>query len=205
MTTPHRLNSDFQLAYFIAGAKHTPDGAYVALYNQWIDMKQKVGCIAAQELRRRARRAAAIELSRSEDELISLNAQADLIEMDAEELIVQKNSEAAKKELAFIEEAMARLKPFCHYADRDILEQGELAEKEEWMREFLFRAENSAVTTGTVSPELIAAMRQHPDFENRLLPGLIDIYKRLTVSTKEDEDLVRFTMGKLEGKPKFLP
>lgn len=205
MTTPHRFNSDFQLAYFIAGAKHTPDGAYVALYNQWTDMKQKVDTIAAQELRRRAKRATATKLSQSEDEVISLNAQADLIEMDAEELIVQRNSEAAKKELAFIEEAMSRLKPFCQYADRDILEQGELAEKEEWLREFIFRAENSAVTTGTVSPELIAAMRQHPEFESRLLPGLIDVYKRLTVSTNEDEDLIRFTMGKLEAKPKLLP
>ncbi len=205
MSTPHRLNSDFQLAYFIAGAKHTPDGAYVALYNQWIDMKQKVDTIAAQELRRRAKKITATALSHSKDEVVSLNAQADLIEMDAEELIVQKNSEAAKKELAFIEEAMSRLKPLCRYADRDILEQGELAEKEEWLREFLFRAENSAVTTGTVSPELIAAMRQHPEFEDRLLPGLIDVYKRLTVSTNEDEDLMGLTMGRLEAKPRLLP
>ena len=48
MTTPHRLNSDFQLRHFIAGAKHTPDAAWCALYNQLVDIDEKVGCIAAQ-------------------------------------------------------------------------------------------------------------------------------------------------------------
>lgn len=179
MTTPHRLNSDFQLRHFIAGAKHTPDAAWCALYNQLVDIDEKVGCIAAQINRREAKRQlakAVLETYSPEDgspmEAHHLEAQADLFELAASQRAFDLNCEAAKKEKETIEKLMAELEPYCKYGHLPILERGEAVQREEWALELSCRIENSMLSIGSISPDLLSAARQHPDFTGAILPTI---------------------------------
>jgi len=190
---PHRQNSDFQLRYFLANGCHTADGAWSLMYNQKIDMDTKLKSSEVHLLRMKAKR---MELNfilenNHANEIQKLNAQAALLEMDINKETWEKNYEAAKDEMATIVKLMEELEPQRKYKHLPDSEAHEAMQREEWLYEFMTRAENYILSEGTIPQDQLQAMRSHPDFETRILPHIVGIYEKIEKITKDKD---RFTV-----------
>lgn len=178
---PHRQNSTFQLRYFLAGDCKTPDGAWTLLYGQKIDMEGKLRHVEVQRLRREAKIAKAQEVLDNPESTKSqkLEAQADILEQDADQPVWELNCEAAKQELQDILDLMAELEPLRKYSHLPLLEATEASQREEWLEELKTRAENYMVTQGTIPHDHLNTMRMHPDFEKYLSPFVQQLFERI--------------------------
>jgi len=178
---PHRNNSDFQLRYFIAGGCHTPDGAWNVMYEQKLDIQFKIEHTKAQIIRRKIRK---IELEQNYNdpnisELDKLRLEAELIEFDAGEGMLELALSGAEKELNTIKTIMDELEPYRKYSHLPLLEATEAAQQDEWREEFKHRIENYLITQGTIPEDQIRAMRNHPDFETNLVPHIRQVTQAL--------------------------
>lgn len=184
---PHRQNSDFQLRYFLAGDCKTPDGAWCLLYNQKIDIESKLRHSEAQVKRREAKIAKAkYTMATSGLEHECLDAEADLMEQEADLPIWELNLLGAKAELKTIVTLMDEIKPLCKYADLHILEASELAQRAEWLEELKVRAENFMITQGTIPHDHLNTMRMHPDFKEHLAPYVTHLLVTMQNVKRED-------------------
>lgn len=171
---PHRQNSDFQLKHFMANDCKTPDGAYVLLYGQRIDMENKIAHSDAQRKRREAKLEAAREVIEDQDSKRSaiLTAEADILEAEADVPTWELNLKAAHQELATIVRYMEELKPQCKHWSEDILAMSEASQEEEWRLELMCRAENFLLSQGSIPHDHLNTMRNHPQFASDILPHL---------------------------------
>lgn len=199
-SNPHRNNSDFQLRHFLAGSCFTPDGAWMLMYGQMIDREAVVKSCEAQRLRRDAKileAQAVIDDPRS-SQADKMRAQADIIEADAHYYTWSTNLEAAKMELATIKKLMEELEPHRKYAHLPLLEANEAAQRDEWLGEFKNRVENFLFSTGTIPEDHLRAMRNHPDFQNELLPHIVSVARQLEGAKNSIELLTNHSEAFLE-------
>jgi hypothetical protein len=180
-SSPHRNNSDFQLRYFIANDCHTADIAWCLMYEQKLDIQLKLESTKARTLRRKAKRIEIDEAIKSTDPVKQLNAQADLIEWESGEGLLEIAILGAEQEIATIESIMLELEPQRKYAHLPILEAAQAAQREEWLLEFQRRTENFLLSKGTIPEDQLNAMRNHPDFEVKLVPFITDIVQKISV------------------------
>jgi hypothetical protein len=181
-SSPHRNNSDFQLRYFMANNCHTADIAWCIMYEQKLDIHIKLESTKAKLLRRRAK---FIEIERdleSTDPVKQLNAEADLIEWQSGEGMLEMAILGAEQELATITSIMTELEPQRKYADLPILEAAQAAQREEWLLEFQRRTENYLLSVGTIPEDHLNAMRSHPDFESSLVPFITEVIHKIGVN-----------------------
>lgn len=178
---PHRMNSDFQLRYFIAGSCHTPDAAWLALYAQMLDAEEKVISTEAQQLRRiiTQRKAEAVMRSENSDPLEVMEAQAVIIELRASSKIFNLNVEGVKNELDSIKKMMVELEPFRKYGHMNVLEASEAMQREEWLLELKSRTEDYLVTTGMIPHDHMNALKCHPDFKGHLVPYVVELTSKI--------------------------
>ncbi len=188
---PHRQNSDFQLRYFLAGSCKTPDGAYALMYGQKIDLEAKLRYAEAQRLKREARIAAAEEILADESAPKSkrLEAQAEIVEANADVPIWEMNLQAARDELATVDTIMVELEPLRSFAHLPILEANEACQREEWRLELQERAENFLMAHGHIPHDQLQNMRYHPDFESHIVPHIKLIADRLRTIQSPSEGL----------------
>ena len=191
----NRLNHDFQIAYFLAGSCHTPDGAYALLCDLGDGRKGAWAMCEAGALREQAKRVRAQRKMLGADEPERLEGDADLAEINAMAETLAKNIAAAKAELAFIEKCIEEIQPQRRYALLSDPLAHEAAQREEWRLEFIRRAENFLATGGIPSDEF-NAMRLHPDFESEILPA-IEQAKQLLQTPEGMKKLVSRTRLKL--------
>lgn len=158
MTTPNRRNSDFQIAYLLAGKCHTADAAYAMLCNL-----------------REERELALYEAEKVADKF----ARRD----DVEARMFKRNLDAGVKELETINKCIERVQPLRKYSHLPDDEAHEACQREEWKLEFIARAENSLLSVGYLQPDQLAAMRSHPDFMSEIYPA-IEHSKMLIASGK---------------------
>lgn len=201
-SNPHRNNSDFQLRYFLAGSCFTPDGAWMLMYEQRIDREAVVKSCEAQRLRRDAKILEAQEVIENPNtsKADKMRAEADIIEVDANYYAWEKNLEGAKMELATITSLMEELEPYRKYKHLPLLEANEAAQRDEWMGEFKNRVENFLFSTGTIPEDHLRAMRNHPDFQTKLLPHITEVMNKLSQSKNAVECLTNHTEYFLEDK-----
>lgn len=181
-SSPHRNNSDFQLRYFMANNCHTADIAWCLMYEQKLDIQLKLEFTKAKELRRKAKRIEIDEGLKSEDPVKQLNAQADLIEWNSGEGMLEMAILGAEQEIATIESLMGELEPQRKYAHLPILEASQAAQREEWLLEFKHRTENYLLSKGTIPEDQLQAMRSHPDFESSIVPYISDVLHKITTN-----------------------
>ena len=147
MKPPNRVNSDFQTAYFLAGACHTPDGAYAVLCSQ-----------------------------RENREVALFEAESHLAEFLGQDTPIarmfMRNYDGAKAELAFIDKCIQALQPHRRYKDLPDAEAHEASQQEEWKLELIHRAENHMLTSGTIPADHFATMRMHPEFKTAIVPAI---------------------------------
>jgi len=181
-SSPHRNNSDFQLRYFIANDCHTADIAWCLMYEQKLDIQLKLESTKARTLRRKAKRIEIDEAIKSTDPVKQLNAQADLIEWESGEGLLEIAILGAEQEIATIESIMLELEPQRKYAHLPILEAAQAAQREEWLLEFQRRTENFLLSKGTIPEDQLNAMRNHPDFEVKLVPFITQVAEKISTS-----------------------
>ena len=191
----NRQNHDFQIAYFLAGDCHTPDGAYALLCDLREDRLNALRLVESAQLREKAKRLRAERLLTSEDEVVQLEARADLSEIAALEETTRRNVEAAKAELETIEKCISVLQPMRAYANLTDPQAHEAAQREEWKLELIRRAENFIMTQGTIPADHFNTMRLHPDFKTDILPALADV-KALLLGNNVEE------LRKLQDRPR---
>jgi len=180
-SSPHRNNSDFQLRYFMANNCHTADIAWCVMYEQKLDIQIKLESTKAKLLRRRAKFIEIEQALESTDPVKQLNAQADLIEWQSGEGMLEMAILGAEQELATITSIMSELEPQRKYADLPILEAAQAAQREEWLLEFQRRTENYLLSTGTIPEDHLNAMRNHPDFEVNIVPFITEVLHKISV------------------------
>ena len=171
----HRLNHDFQLRHFLAGSCHTPDAAWTLLYSQKIDMESKLKTAKAQAIDRKIKALEAENLLTSSDPIMRLQGEKIQAELEASQYIFDMNVEGAEKELETIVALMEELEPLCQYAHLPILERNEACWREEWALELIRRAENNLLAYGTIPPDQLETMRQHPDFKELIVPKILEL------------------------------
>ena len=193
----HRLNHDFQLKYFLAGSCHTPDAAWTLLYSQKIDMESKLKTAKAQAIDRKIKALEAEKLLQSSEELDRLQGEKILAELEASKYIFDMNVEGAEKELETITHLMEELEPLCKYSHLSILERNEVCWREEWLLELLRRAENNLLAYGTIPPDQLETMRQHPDFKEKIVPKILELTTQIQIQDRGK------TFRELEDSPIF--
>lgn len=189
----NRLNHDFQIAYFLAGSCHTPDGAYGLLCDLEEDRENALRSAQAQAMRVEAKKIAAKRALKTagDDEAAHLMASADLVEAEHAAESMARNVDAAQRELATIRRCKSIVEPMRQYAHLPLADAHEAAQREEWCLEFIRRAENSLMASGNVPTDQIAAMRQHPDFATRILPAIDNARALLASAAGRDALLAR--------------
>lgn len=181
-SSPHRNNSDFQLRYFIANNCHTADTAWCLMYEQRLDIYIKLEATKAKMIRRKAKYIEVQQKLKSNDELERLNAEADLIELQSGEGLLEMAVKGAEQEIATIESIMAELEPQRKYGHLPVLEASQAAQREEWLLEFKRRCENYLISIGTIPEDHLNAMRNHPDFEQEIVPHVQQITQQIESS-----------------------
>lgn len=168
----NRQNHDFQIAYFLAGSCHTPDAAYALLSDLHEDRDNAIKSYEASKMREQAKVIRAERLMNSEDAADQLDGQADIVEIEAMRITVEKNLAAAVAERTTIEKCMAKLEPLRKYAHLSLPEANQAAQAEEWKFELIRRAEDFMITTGSIPTDHFATMRMHPEFKTAIMPAM---------------------------------
>jgi hypothetical protein len=203
MARNNRNNSNFQIAYFIAGSCHTPDGAYSILCDLKEKQEMALSQVESSRLRDRAKVLSATRLLSSEDEVIRLEAQADISEVEGFAEVTARNVLAAQSELEFIKLCMEKLEPHRLYSHLSLPEAHEASQREEWKLELIARAENYLLTTGTIPADHFVTMRMHPDFGNDIMP-VIEKISTLIALPEGKKQLLHICAAKNFDLPKLL-
>jgi len=161
---------------------HTADVAWCLMYEQKLDIQIKLANTKAGILKRKAKRVEIDEGINSTDIVKQLNAQADLIEWESGEGLLEMAILGAEQEIATIESIMVELEPQRKYANLPILEAAQAAQREEWLLEFQRRSENFLLSNGTIPEDHLNAMRNHPDFEVKLVPFITEVAQKIATN-----------------------
>ncbi|MES2319943.1 MAG: hypothetical protein V4631_20880 [Pseudomonadota bacterium] len=175
----NRLNKDFQIAYFLAGSCHTPDGAYSLLCDLRESRSDAIKHAAATALRVQAKRVRAQQLINSDDEAVRLDGHADLVEIDATLDTANACYAAAVAELATIDLCIERVQPLRKFAHLSAPQAHEAAQFDEWKLELISRGENYLMAEGRIPMDHFATMRQHPAFATDIYPALEAVKEKL--------------------------
>lgn len=197
-----KTNTNFQIAYFIAGSCHTADAAYIALLSLRNDRQQALDAAKVSELKRMAAKLRAKKLAESDDIADRLDSQAELLEIENTERLTERLLKAANEEIEFIDYCMQQVQPLRKYGDLDDHAAAEACQREEWLAELMSRAENYMLTQGTIPHDQFSTMRQHPDFAHAILPRLEKLHLALSDPTRSKDLLLEnhgFDLPKLIG------
>ena len=142
----------------------------------------KLESTKAKMLRRKAKMLEIEQGLASTDPIKQLNAQADLIEWQSGEGLLEMALLGAEQEIATITSIMDELEPQRKYAHLPLLEAAQAAQREEWLLEFQHRSENYLLSRGTIPEDQLQAMRSHPDFETQLVPYITGIVEKIATN-----------------------
>lgn len=171
----NRVNHDFQIAYFLAGSCHTPDGAYALLCDLKEEREMALASVKSSLLRTNAKLLKSKYLLENGSEWEKIEAQADIVEIQENEKFTERNIKAAEKELEFINKCIEKIQPHRKYSHLSDPEANEAMQQEEWKLELMNRAENFLLTTGNIPPDQFSTMRQHPNFNDSILPFIQNV------------------------------
>jgi hypothetical protein len=175
----NRQNSNFQIAYFIAGSCNTPDAAYFALLNLKQERQRAVDSIPIALLKYKAQRLRLEQKLTHGDAADQLDAEAELMALDLDEKNYTPLSESALAELQYITECMEQIQPHRKYSHLSDIDAAEAMQAEEWGLELKRRAENYLLTSGTIPHDHFNTMRMHPQFQTLLLPHIEQVHRAL--------------------------
>lgn len=203
-------NTNFQIAYFLAGACHTADGAYFMLMDLKRDRVAAMDNASVVNKRNEAKliRAKAYLASGKADAAGELEAKADIEEIENMNKIGKAAYEVAVHELDFIQSCIDKVLPMCKYVGKEginEIEAHEMAQTEEWKHELTRRAENFLLTSGTIPADEFNTMRMHPEFKKEILPRIKEVQQSIFLEDGRPNMLGRAKLeDELEGSFKLL-
>lgn len=184
----HRKHSSFALKHFLAGGCYTPDAAYCLLYAQREQIEMDVAAGRAAVLKQKAD---ALEYKLKLDPMIDKRSteewttqeEIEYLRLEAEQIRAEalipnfeKNYEGAKRELKELDNILEAIKSQCKYWNEDILQMEQDMQSDEWREELKGRAENMMLANQLgIGYDHLQTMRQHPDFENHILPHIKNV------------------------------
>lgn len=199
----NRVNHNFQILHFLVGSCFTADGAFSLLCDLREEREMALNTVEVAAIREKAKRITIERMLKSEDEVVRLNAEADLLEIDLGIAVSTRNIAAAKDELKYINECIEKITPLRKFAHLPDHESHEACQQEEWKLEFKARIENQLITTGTIAPDDFNHMRMHPEFHSFLLPT-IDQTSALLAAPESRATLLENFNKKSFDLPKLL-
>lgn len=168
-------NSNFQIAFFLAGKCHTADEAYRLLCELGEDRDVAIKNADATRLRAEVKRIKAERTLRwSILPTKRIEARADLLELLAFEGQSKAVYEQGVREREFIDVLIERVKPFRKYSSYPDHEAHQMAQREEWKLKLIHRAKTFLLTSGTIPQDHLETMMTHPDFEKEIIPAIED-------------------------------
>lgn len=169
-----RTNHNFQIAYFLLGKCHTPDGAYALAFDLLEDRERALAAARTNVKRAKAKKMAAeAALQRLPiDSPDRLMVEADLEEMAEGAAHVGWLVAQAEREAQFIKDCIAKIEPLRRYGHLPDHEAFEAAQRDEWRLELIHRAECFIGSQGFIPADELATMRAHPDFATSILPEI---------------------------------
>src|SRR5574341_297095 len=172
----HWNNSQFQLRYFLIGACHTADEGYRLARELEEDRQRALDNCRVQLTKRQAVLQCAKILSVVP--LVRHWARAVLLQEQLERKRLQALINAAEWELCTIRRCIEELQPLRRYAHIPDHEAHQACQREEWRLRLMTRCENM-LAAGGIAWDHIATMRQHPDWEEHILPHLLEVQQKL--------------------------
>ncbi|MCK5307110.1 MAG: hypothetical protein KAJ73_00730 [Zetaproteobacteria bacterium] len=178
----HWKNSNFGIRNFIANGCHTPDEAYRMLKQLYEERDLAVRNVKAEQLRTeaKAQRARMVLNNADADRPTLLEAEADLVEIEAFKEHGEMLLADAKRERAYIQSLIDQVQPlrkFAHLPDPEAFQE---CQEEHWKLELLWRAENFMATQGFIPHDHMATMRLHPAWKAEIHPRLIELEAHFT-------------------------
>jgi hypothetical protein len=174
----YKQNTNFQIAYFLAGSCHTPDGAYAMLCNLRDERTAAIQNYDVAMLRNKAKKL------KAEEQPNDFECQADILEINNSEISGKVLLEAALDELSFIQKCIDAVNPHRKYKDLPDIKAHEAAQQEEWKLELINRAENYLLTVGNIPADQFTTMRMHPEFITEILPAINNVVALLNSPEK---------------------
>jgi len=170
----NRVNSNFQIAYFLTGSCFTADGAYSLLCDLKEGREMALNEVEANACQKKSDilRIESIINDKNSKEWEILKAKAELLRIEANEDLNTKNLIAAQKEIEFINKCIEKIQPLRKFSHLPDDESHQAIQQEEWKFELLNRAENYMLTSGTIPTDHFSAMRQHPEFKSYIAPQI---------------------------------
>jgi hypothetical protein len=199
----HKQNTNFQIAYFLAGSCHTPDGAYSLLRELREERQTAIDNYKVKELKNEAKAIRANKLLQG-DEAEKLEGQAELLELENNKKSGEVLYQAALDEVAFIDKCLAVIEPLRVYKDLPDSEANEMSQWDEWKLELIRRAENFMLTTGGIPTDEFNTMRLHPDFQTEILPRINEIRQMILTESGREKALEQIEGAKFQEITKLL-
>lgn len=199
----NRQNTDFQLAYFIAGSCKTADGAWSVLQAQKKDMEKRIASAKASRLRLKIRKNKIDEMPESTEEE-ELEKEASLIEYNSDYETFLDTYRGAEMELDTINDLIERIEPYCQFDTSDYLVHQEQTQRLEWQEELKARGENMTLSNILGIPyDHLNTMRMHPDFSSEILPHINKTRQAINQSNKSRDD--SYILNFLNRESESLP
>lgn len=172
----HRQNHDFQIIHFLIGSCHTPDAAYALCQDLREERFNAIENYKVSKIKEKSKILKANKLLNSPSEEDQLEGEAELLEIANNAKTGEVLYNTACKELIFIDDCIAKLRPNCKYKDLPDDEACQLMQQEEWKFELIRRAENILISQATGIPsDQLDTMRMHPEFTTAILPAIASI------------------------------
>ena len=172
----HRQNHDFQIVNFLIGSCHTPDAAYALCQDLREERFNAIENYKVSKIKEKAKILRAQRLLASEDEADKLDGEAELLEISNNAKTGEVLYNTACKELVFIDDCIAKLRPNCKYKDLPDDEACQAMQPLEWEGELIRRAENCLLSQALGIPaDQLDTMRMHPSFSTTILPTIVAI------------------------------
>lgn len=168
----HWKNSAFQTLAFVVARCHTADEAFKKVMLAADDRKRSLEKSQTSCMRMEARlEKAKYDMENAENSWERKEAEASVVDIENDLEYTKKLAAGARTELAFLRNLLDRIDPYRKY--KHMGDDGfEAAQREEWLYEFIRRAQNSIWATGTIPPTQLDAMRSHPDFNTAIYPTI---------------------------------
>lgn len=175
-----KVNTFFQITYFLLGSSHTVDGAYFLARDLLVEREQALQNAQVKKLEKEA------EIMRLQSVIDDLGskpwdkkkAEAELLRMNLNGDYVTHLFSQAQAEHDFLKRCCEVLQEKRKYKDYSDSEAHELSQREEWLGELLERVENMLLTGGIPHNEL-ETFRHHPDFKQIILPHIKNVREML--------------------------
>lgn len=185
----NRTNTDFQIAYFLAGSCHTPDGAYALLKSQEQLKALALASADASEYRIKSLRQWYGFLAFAGWVCPPLRNYAlwKLKDLEASKEVARANYAGAVAELEFMRKCIDKIQPHRKLAHLPDTEAFEACQKEEWKLHLISEAQNHLIANGVIPAEHFKTMRMHPDFKTEIYPAIENMKKNGAVHLEPPE------------------